>query len=260
MLLQIERLTLYFGGLAALNGVDLALGEGELLALIGPNGAGKTCVLNCISGLYRPSSGSIRFAGRNITGLRPDQVAQMGIGRTFQHVELFRQLNVLQNVLLGRHLHIRSNLVLDGFWWGPARKEEISHCHAVEQILELLQLDALTDRPVSELPYGVQKLVGIARALAMEPRLLLLDEPSAGMNRQDKEHLARVLVRIKERLQIPMLWVEHDMELVADLADRVQVLHYGQEIAHGKPDDVLRHPDVVRVYLGHSLMSDQIAQ
>ncbi|MCL5265346.1 MAG: ABC transporter ATP-binding protein [Chloroflexi bacterium] len=252
MLLEIERLTLHFGGLAALNGVNLSVGERELLALIGPNGAGKTCVLNCISGLYRPGAGQIRFNGQDVTGLRPDQVAQLGVGRSFQHVELFRQLNVLQNVLLGRHLHIRSSLILDGIWWGPARREELAHRRPVEQILELLQLDSLADRPVSELPYGVQKLVGIARALAMEPKLLLLDEPSAGMNRQDKEHLARVLLRIKELLHIPMLWVEHDMELVADLADRVQVLHYGQEIVQGRPHEVLRHAEVVRVYLGHS--------
>jgi branched-chain amino acid transport system ATP-binding protein len=250
MLLEVERLTLRFGGLVSLNAVDLAVGAQELVALIGPNGAGKTCVLNCISGLYRPSAGRIRFQGRDITPLRPHQIAQLGIGRTFQHVELFRHLSVLQNVLLGRHLHIRSNPLLDGLFWGPAEHEEIAQRQAIEPIIHFLQLDAVRHRPVSELPYGLQKLVGVARALAMEPKLLLLDEPSAGMNRPEKEHLARVLLRIKHELRVPMLWVEHDMELVADLADRVQVLHYGEVIAGGRPDEVLRHPEVVRVYLG----------
>ena len=252
MLLEIEGLTLRFGGLISLDHVDLTVEAGELVALIGPNGAGKTCVLNCISGLYRAMAGRIRFEGQDITGLRPDRVARAGIGRTFQHGELFRHLSVLQNVLLGRHLHMRTNPLLDGLYWGPARREELAHRAAVEKMMAFLGLDAVRDRPAAELPYGVQKLVGVARALVLEPRLLLLDEPSAGMNRQDKEHLAGVMLRIKDQLRVPMLWVEHDMELVADLADRVQVLHYGQTIARGHPDDVLRDPEVVRVYLGTS--------
>jgi branched-chain amino acid transport system ATP-binding protein len=259
-LLAVEGLTLRFGGLLALDGVNLEVWPRELVALIGPNGAGKTCVLNCIGGIYRPSGGRIRFAGHDLTRLRPDQVARAGVARTFQHVELFHQLSVLQNVLLGRHCRMRTNPLLDGLFWGPAAREERAHRAAVRALLRWLELDGVREQPVTALPYGVQKLVGIARALAQEPRLLLLDEPSAGMTRQDKARLAAVLLRIRDELGIPMLWIEHDMELVADLADRVQVLHYGREIARGPAAAVLRDPEVIRVYLGRQAPADPGAQ
>jgi branched-chain amino acid transport system ATP-binding protein len=250
--LRIEKLVLRFEGLTAVDEVGLEVPEGNLAALVGPNGAGKTSLLNCVSGVYRRTSGAIHLAGRRIDGLPPHQIAGLGVGRTFQFVELFRHMTVLDNLLLGRHLHMRTGVLAGGAFWGPARREEAAQRQRVEAIIDFLELERQRKELISNLPYGIQKLVGVGRALAMEPRLLLLDEPSTGMNRQEKEDLARFLLRIKLELGTTMLWVEHDMELVADLADRVTVLHFGQKIAEGPPAAALRDARVTEAYLGRA--------
>ncbi len=249
-LLVVEELGLAFGGLQVLKAVTLAVPRGEIFALVGPNGAGKTSVLNCVSGIYRPGSGRIRYAGDEITGMPPHRIAQLGIARSFQLVELFPHMTVVNNLLLGRHVHMRTGIVTGGLYWRWASREEAAHRRKVEEIIDFLELDAYRKRLVVDLSYGVQKLVGVGRALAMEPRLLLLDEPSTGLNREEKENLARFLLRIKHELGTTILWVEHDMELVADLADTVSVLDFGQKIAEGPPDQVLSDPRVAEVYLG----------
>jgi branched-chain amino acid transport system ATP-binding protein len=249
-LLSVEELRLSFGGLRVLDGVTLSLRRGEIFALVGPNGAGKTSVLNCVNGIYRANSGRIRYAGAEITGRPPHRIARLGIARSFQLVELFRHMTVLDTLLLGRHIHMQTGLGTAGLYWGPARREEAAHRKKVEEVLDFLELGPYRKHPVVNLPYGVQKLVGIGRALAMEPRLLLLDEPSSGMNRQEKEDLARFMLRIKHERGVTMLWVEHDMQLVADLADRIAVLHYGRKISEGAAGEVLNDPLVVEAYLG----------
>ena len=253
--LRVEGLVLKFEGLTAVDGVDLEVHKGNIAALVGPNGAGKTSLLNCVSGVYHPTAGAISLAGRLITGLPAHQIAALGVGRTFQFVELFRHMTVLDNLLLGRHLHMRAGVMAGGLFWGSARREEAAHRERVEQIIQFLELERYRKEFIGNLAYGIQKLVGVGRALAMEPRLLLLDEPSTGMNRQEKEDLARFLLRIKHELGTTMLWVEHDMELVADLADQVTVLHFGQKIAEGPPGAALRDPRVTEAYLGRAFAS-----
>lgn len=248
--LSLVSLSLRFEGLLALDGISLAVRRGELLALIGPNGAGKTSVLNCISGLYRPSAGKIFFAGRDITAQQPHLVAQAGIARTFQHSGLFPHLTVIENLLVGRHCRYRSNALLDGVFWGRSRRNEIAQREIVEEIIEFVELERYRTMVVSRMPFGLQKIVGFARALAMKPQLLLLDEPSAGLNREEKENLARFILRIKHETGISMIWVEHDMQMVADLADRIYVLDYGAYITDGPPNEVLNDPKVIDLYLG----------
>ena len=248
--LSVEGLALQFGGLAVLDDISLDVRAGELLALIGPNGAGKTSVLNCISGLYKPLRGRIVFETREITGLAPHSIASLGLARTFQHGGLFAHLSVLQNLLVGRHAHFRSNALWDGLFLGPARSSEIAQRDEAEKIIEFFEIERYRHSVVAGIPFGIQKVVGFARALAMGPRLLLLDEPSAGLNREGKEDLARFILRIKHEMRISMIWVEHDMQMVADLADRVYVMDYGEYITDGSPDQVLRDPRVVEIYLG----------
>jgi branched-chain amino acid transport system ATP-binding protein len=249
--LEIDRLTLHFGGLTVLEDVSLSVLAGELFALIGPNGAGKTSVLNCISGIYR-GQGDIRFRGQNITGRAPHDIARLGLARTFQHGELFAHMTVLDNLLTGRHARIRTNPLAEMLFLPGVRREEICHRAAVERIIEFVELERFRHTPVAGLPFGIQKLVGFARALALEPALLMLDEPSAGLNRDEREDLARFILRIKHDLGIAMIWIEHDMQMVADLADRIHVLDYGRTLADGTPDIVLRDPSVQAAYLGLS--------
>src|SRR6478752_687991 len=247
--LEIDRLTLRFGGLTVLEGVSLALEARELFALIGPNGAGKTSVLNCVSGIYR-GEGEIRFRGRNIAGREPHEIARLGLARTFQHGELFPQMSVLDNLLTGRHTLIRTNPLAEMLFLPGVRRAEIAHREAVERIVDLVELERYRHAAVGSLPFGVQKIVGFARALALEPTIMLLDEPSAGLNREEREDLARFILRIKHELNMTMIWIEHDMQMIADLADRIHVLDYGRTIAEGMPERVLNDPNVLAAYLG----------
>ncbi len=249
--LAIEDLRLRFGGLVVVDRVTFAVERHELLALIGPNGAGKTSVLNCISGIYR-GQGAIRFRGRDIGGLPPHDIARLGIARTFQHGELFPQMSVIDNLLTSRHARMRTNALAEMLFLPGVRREEIAHRAAVEKVIAFTELERYRHSPVASLPFGTQKLVGFARALALEPAVLLLDEPSAGLNRDEREDLARFILRIKHQLGIAMIWIEHDMQMVSDLADRIHVLNYGRTLAEGQPDEVLTHPAVIEAYLGSS--------
>ena len=249
--LAVEALTLRFGGLVVLDRVSFAAQKGELLALIGPNGAGKTSVLNCISGLYR-GDGVIRIRGENIAGRPPHAIARLGLARTFQHGELFAHMSVLDNLLAGRHARIRTNPLAEMLFLPGVRREEIRHRAAVERIIETVELERHRHAPVAGLPFGIQKIVGLARALALEPTVMLLDEPSAGLNRDEREDLARFILRIKHELGVTMIWIEHDMQMVADLADRIHVLDAGRTIADGPPDTVLKDARVRDAYLGRS--------
>ena len=252
MVLSVEGLTLEFDGLRALSNVSFAVEPRALTALVGPNGAGKTSLLNCVGGFHRPTRGRVTFEGVQISGLPPHRVAGHGVARIFQFVELFRHMTVLDNILLGRHRHMRCGVLAGSVFWGRSRREEARERRRVEDVIEFLELERYRKEPIANLPFGVQKLVGVGRALAMEPKLLLLDEPSTGMNREEKENLARFLLRIRHELGTTMLWIEHDMELVGDLAEHVVVLDFGQKIAEGPPEAVWRDPAVAEAYLGRA--------
>jgi len=247
--LAVEHLSLRFGGLAVLTDVSLQVAGSELLALIGPNGAGKTSVFNCISGIYR-GEGSIRLRGQDINGRPPHEIARLGIARTFQHGEIFPHMTVLENLLTGRHARIKTSMLAEMFFLPGVRREELRHREAVEKLLAFVGLSPYRHAPVGALPFGVQKLVGFARALALEPTLLLLDEPSAGLNRAERENLARLILRIKDELGLAMIWIEHDMQMVADLADRLHVLDYGRTLGIGSAAEMLNNPAVIAAYIG----------
>lgn len=249
-LLRVDQITLRFGGVTAIDGVSFEVLPEELFAIIGPNGAGKTSIFNTISQVYRPQEGDIVFEGQSLQGLRPDRVAELGIARTFQNIELFPQMNVIDNLLTGRHLRMSGNILQDALWIGRAKKEEMANRRFVEDIIDFLEIEQWRKHPVALLPYGFQKRVELGRALAMEPKLLLLDEPVAGMNLEETEDMARFILDIKSELNIPMIMVEHDMGLVMDIADRVMVLDFGQRIGYGTPAEVQNNPDVIAAYLG----------
>ncbi len=252
-ILKTENLTISFGGIKALNNVSFEVEKGAIYSIIGPNGAGKTTIFNCISGIYQPSSGKIFFKGEDITHLKPYQVAKKGIARTFQNIELFSHMSTMDNLMLGRHLHMKT-----GVWRGAtfiykgskAAREEIEHRGKVEEVIDFLELQAARNQFVINLPYGTRKLVELGRALALEPEVILLDEPSAGMNMEEKGDLMFSIQDIRDDLGITVLLVEHDMNLIMDISDRILTLNYGERIAEGLPEEIQKHPEVLKAYLG----------
>jgi branched-chain amino acid transport system ATP-binding protein len=248
--LDVDRVSLSFAGVRALDSVSLAVEEKALVAVIGPNGAGKTSLFNCISGIYRPGSGTIRVAGRAIDQLPPHAIAALGVGRVFQNLALFEHLTVLDNLLVGRHHTHSGSLLGDLFFSRRTRAEEIRQRRRVEEIIDFLDLERWRKTPAVVLPYGVRKRVELGRALAMEPRILLLDEPAAGLNREETEDMARFILDIRAELGLTVVLIEHDLGLVMDLAERVIVLDFGKKIAEGSPAEVGRHPDVIAAYVG----------
>lgn len=250
---KVENISISFGGLKALDDICFKTEKGEIFAIIGPNGAGKTTLFNCINGIHKPNSGEISFKGKRIQGKKPDAVARLGIARTFQNIELFAHVNTMENILLGRHLYMKTGLFRGGFMWGKrsfAGKEEIAHRKKVEEIIDFLDLLAVRDKMVGGLPYGTQKRIELGRALALEPELLLLDEPCAGMNAEEKQDLIFWIKDIQAELGVTILLIEHDMSMVMDISDRILAINFGQPITEGPPAEVHNHPEVLKAYLG----------
>jgi len=248
--IRIANLSLRFGGLQALEDIDLEVRAAEILAIIGPNGAGKTCVLNCINGFYHPYQGEIIYQDKDLRALKPHKIATLGIARTFQNIELYSGLSALDNLMAARHIHMRHGALLGCMFFGPTRREEIAHREQIEEIIDLLEMEAIRKKVVGSLPYGQRKKVDLARALCMDPAVLLLDEPMAGMNVEEKEDMARFILDIYEIKKIPIVLVEHDMDVVMDITHRVAVLDFGIKIAEGVPQEIKDDQKVIKAYLG----------
>jgi branched-chain amino acid transport system ATP-binding protein len=253
VLLELDDIHMYFGNVGALAGVSLQVKKGEIHSIIGPNGAGKTVMMNCINGLYHPQKGNIYFRGQRINKLKPHKRAKLGIARTFQKVEVFGGMTVLDNIRLGRHIHFRSGIASGSLYLGKTAREEVEHRSFIEEeVIDLLEIEHIRHKPVGMLPYGLQKRVELGRALALGPELLILDEPLAGLNLEEVEDMARFILDINEgeRWKATCILVEHDMGVVMDLSDRVFVLNFGNKIIDGSPEEVQNHPEVVKAYLG----------
>jgi len=250
VILDISNISLAFGGVKALTDISFNVREHEIRAIIGPNGAGKSSMLNCINGVYQPQQGSIAFRGKTFKHMSSRQVAEMGVARTFQNLALFKGMSVLDNIMTGRNLHMKCNLLLQALRLGPAEREEIAQREKVERIIDLLEIQPYRKTPVGRLPYGLQKRVDLGRALAMEPQVLLLDEPMAGMNVEEKQDMCRFILDVNDEFGTTIVLIEHDMGVVMDISDRVVVLDYGKKIGDGVPDEVRQNEDVIRAYLG----------
>ncbi len=250
VVLTIDNISLAFGGVKALSEVSFDVRNHEIRAIIGPNGAGKSSMLNVINGVYHPQQGSITFKGVTRTQMRPHEAAKQGIARTFQNIALFKGMTVLDNIMTGRNLKMHAGFLAQAIWYGPALREEIKHRRAVEKIIDFLQIEAIRKTPVGRLPYGMQKRVELARALAAEPDMLLLDEPMAGMNVEEKEDMCRFILDVNDEFGTTIVLIEHDMGVVMDLSDRVVVLDYGRKIGDGTPDEVRNNQAVIDAYLG----------
>lgn len=250
VILDIKNISLRFGGVKALTDISFNVKEHEIRSIIGPNGAGKSSMLNCINGVYTPSEGSITFRGKTFSHMNSRQVAEMGVARTFQNLALFKGMSVIDNIMTGRNLKIKSNILMQALRVGPAEKEEIAHREFVERIIDFLEIQAYRKTPVGTLPYGLQKRVDLGRALAMEPQVLLLDEPMAGMNVEEKQDMCRFILDVNDEFGTTIVLIEHDMGVVMDISDRVVVLDYGKKIGDGSPDEVIHNEDVIRAYLG----------
>ncbi|HUT68652.1 MAG TPA: ABC transporter ATP-binding protein [Dehalococcoidales bacterium] len=261
--IKIENLSLSFGGVRSLVDINVDIRDKEILAIIGPNGAGKTCLLNCINGFYKPQQGEIYYEGKRITRIRPDKAAKMGLARTFQNIELYTGLSALDNIMAARHVLMKQNMLSSALYFGWAHKEEITHRKTVEDIIDFLEIEPIRKKTVGMLPYGMRKRVELGRALALEPKVLLLDEPMAGMNLEEKEDIARFIIDIFEGQGVTypdtpalrdgvscIVLVEHDMGVVMDIADRIVVLDFGKKIAEGTPDEIKNNPQVIAAYLG----------
>lgn len=250
VILDVQNISLAFGGVKALTDISFNVREHEIRAIIGPNGAGKSSMLNCINGVYQPQQGSITFRGQTFKHMNSRQVAKMGVARTFQNLALFKGMSVLDNIMTGRNLKMKSNLLMQAIRIGPAQREEIEQREAVERIIDFLEIQPYRKTPVGKMPYGLQKRVDLGRALAMEPQVLLLDEPMAGMNVEEKQDMSRFILDVNDEFGTTIVLIEHDMSVVMDLSDRVVVLDYGKKIGDGVPDEVRNNPDVIRAYLG----------
>ncbi|ABX33803.1 MULTISPECIES: ABC transporter ATP-binding protein [Delftia] len=250
VILDIKNISLRFGGVKALTDISFDVREHEIRSIIGPNGAGKSSMLNCINGVYTPSEGSITFRGKTFSHMNSRQVAEMGVARTFQNLALFKGMSVIDNIMTGRNLQIKSGILMQALRLGPAQREEIRHREFVEHIIDFLEIQAYRKTPVGQLPYGLQKRVDLGRALAMQPQVLLLDEPMAGMNVEEKQDMCRFILDVNDEFGSTIVLIEHDMGVVMDISDRVVVLDYGKKIGDGAPDEVRQNEDVIRAYLG----------
>jgi branched-chain amino acid transport system ATP-binding protein len=249
-LVEIREVSKAFGGVQAVTRVSLDVTKGDIVSVIGPNGAGKTTVLNMVSGFYHPDTGRIALEGRDITDMAPSKIAELGVARTFQNIALFRGMTVLDNLMLGRHVHMKSGVLSSFVYWGLAQKEEVRHRKRVEDIIDFLKIQDLRRRPTGSLAYGLQKRVELGRALAVDPKVLLLDEPMGGMNQEEKEDMARFILDVNEEWGTTIILIEHDMGVVMDISDRVAVLDMGKKTAEGSPDEVRANPAVIKAYLG----------